>query len=94
MDLNEAMELIHQYSPPGGLVMDMFAGTLVTSLASVRLNRRCVAVEIDRNCVDPAISRLKEWYKWLKSIACLIRGQFPLKWSSFLVHMCVCTSHC
>ena len=45
MDINEALDLIHHYSPAGGLVMDLFAGTLVTSLASLRLNRRSVLFE-------------------------------------------------
>ena len=76
MDINEALDLIHHYSPAGGLVMDLFAGTLVTSLASLRLNRRSVVVEIDEDCVAPAVQRLKKWYKWLWNLACLVPGQF------------------
>ena len=75
MDLNEALELVHQYSPPGGMVMDLFAGTFVTSMACLRINRRSVAVEIDQTCVDAAVGRLKRWYKYLYTCTLLILGQ-------------------
>jgi hypothetical protein len=50
----------------------------VTNLASLRLNRRSVVVEIDEDCVAPAVQRLKKWYKWLWSLALLVPGQFLL----------------
>lgn len=72
MDINEALELIHQYSPVGGLVVDLFAGTLVTNLAALRLNRRSVCVEIDQHLVPAAKVRVKKWYLWLKKCALLV----------------------
>jgi DNA modification methylase len=67
MDITEALELIHQYSPPGGLVMDGYAGTLKVAMAAIRLNRRSLSVEIDRNCYDLAVVRTKRYYKWVKA---------------------------
>lgn len=75
MDIKEALELIHQYSSPGSMVMDLFAGTFMTSMACLRLNRRSVAIEIDRQCVDAAVGRLKRWYKYLHTCTLLIPGQ-------------------
>jgi len=49
--MKEALELIHQYAPVGGMVMDLFAGTCVTAMATLRLNRKCVCVERDQNVV-------------------------------------------
>ena len=45
--------LIVKYCPPGGLVLDPFAGTLSTARACLLLNehRRCVCTEIDEECV-------------------------------------------
>lgn len=72
MDINEALELIHQYCPVGGFVMDLFAGTMVTALAALRLNRRCVCVEVDKALVPAATTRLHKWYRWLMTHALLI----------------------
>ena len=79
MDLNESLELIHQYSPPGGLVVDQFAGTLVTALACLRLNRRSLSLEKDQLCIDAAKGRLRQWYKWLQQCALLLPGEYPLR---------------
>lgn len=90
MDVNEALELIHQYSPVGGMVMDLFAGTCVTALATLRLNRKCVCVERDQNVVPPARVRLHQWYRWLKSVALLVSCGNPSPWScTFLTVWCV-----
>jgi len=70
--MKEALELIHQYAPVGGMVMDLFAGTCVTAMATLRLNRRCVCVERDLNVVPAAVVRLEQWYRWLKSCALLV----------------------
>lgn len=64
--MNEALELIHQYTPVGGLVVDMCAGTMVSALAALRLNRHIICVEIDKKCMDLAISRAHRFYRFLK----------------------------
>ena len=89
MDVNEALELIHQYSPVGGMVMDLFAGTCVTGMATLRLNRKCVCVERDQSLVPPAIVRLHQWYRWLKSCALLVTCGNPSPLScTFLTVWC------
>jgi DNA modification methylase len=46
--------------------MDLFAGTCVTALAALRLNRRSVMVESDVDCMLAATTRLQHYYAWLK----------------------------
>ena len=62
MDFAEAAELIHQYCPPQGLVLDLFAGTMKIAMAALRLNRNSISVEIDKDCLAAAMARMRSYY--------------------------------
>ena len=51
--------LIKASCPPGGLVLDLFAGVATTSVAAHRLGRRWIAVENDAGYCRMAIKRLR-----------------------------------
>lgn len=53
-------EVIVTYCPEGGLVYDPYAGTLSTSVASIRMRRRSFSVEMDEECFKAAFKRLSE----------------------------------
>lgn len=72
MDINEALEVIHRYCPPGGMVVDMFCGSMVVGMAALRLNRMTVMSDIDGVVVKLAKSRMERFYKWL-----LMNGTLP-----------------
>jgi hypothetical protein len=72
MDLGECLELIHQYCPIKGTVMDLFAGTMVTGMAAIRLNRTVLLVEIDKHCADVALARLRSYYRWCHMLGVLV----------------------
>jgi site-specific DNA-methyltransferase (adenine-specific) len=46
-------------SRPGGVVLDPFAGSGTTAVASARLGRRCVSFEIDPEMAAKANARLQ-----------------------------------
>lgn len=50
--------LIRASSPPGGLVLDLFAGVATTSVAAHRLGRKWLAVEKDPHWCSAALERL------------------------------------
>ena len=70
--MSEALELIHQYCPPQGLVLDMFAGTMKIGMAALRLNRRSLNIERDRDCFELARCRLKQFYLYMKESGLLV----------------------
>ena len=72
MDFNEAAEMVHQYCPPQGLVLGLFAGTMVIAMAALRLNRNSINIEVDQACLDAAMGRMKKYYKYLKLQALII----------------------
>ena len=72
MDINEALELIHQYCKPGGVVLDLFCGTMVTGMAALRLNRVAIMADVDRQVIDAANKRMARFYRW-----CLMNGTLP-----------------
>ena len=72
MDINEALELIHQYCRPGGVVLDLFCGTMVTGMAALRLNRMAVMADVDKQVVVAANKRMARFYKW-----CKMNGTLP-----------------
>ena len=72
MAINEAVELIHQYCKPGGIVMDLFAGTCVTGLAALRLNRKAILFEIDERCLQAARRRIQRVFKTLSEAGALV----------------------
>ena len=52
--------LVAKYCPPGGLVLDPFAGTMSTARACLLLDshRRCVCTDVDEECVKVSIPSL------------------------------------
>ena len=52
-------ELIDLFTPPQGSVLDPFAGTLSTAIASMRVGRACTVVERDSDCYNAAFHRLQ-----------------------------------
>lgn len=74
MCIEEPLEFIHQYSPPGGLVLDLYAGTGKVGMAALRLNRLSVLVEIDQDLVLDARQRMRKHYKWVRSVNALLPG--------------------
>ena len=47
------------FCPPGGRVLDPFAGTLTTGIAGIQSGRPCVLLETDSRCLSLGIERLK-----------------------------------
>ena len=78
MALDECLELVHQYCPPGGVVMDLFAGSCKVAMAAMRLNRTSISVEMNRETVDLATTRLRRYYRWNKLQGRLVSGSFLL----------------
>ena len=76
-DIKELCHLIHHYCTPGGLVYDGSAGTLSIVCACLRMNRMCVAVEIDQTALDLGIARSKKYYKFLDDSKLLIKPGEP-----------------
>ena len=63
--LLECIEMVHRFSQPGDTVMDAYAGTMTTAMACLRLGRKVVVVEGDKNCWDLALSRLKSYFAFI-----------------------------
>jgi hypothetical protein len=57
--VQEVSQLIHQYCPPDGTVLDPCAGSMATLLGAIFLNRKCIANERDSYCYPLAIARAK-----------------------------------
>ena len=66
MSLEEAVELVHRYCPPGGLVVDFCCGTMRTAMACVLLGRPCVMNDRDTEMVDLAAKDVIDfmYYRW------------------------------
>lgn len=58
--LATVMPLVRECTPPGGLVLDPFAGTGTTGLAARMTGRRAVLIEADEAMCEVAVSRLAE----------------------------------
>lgn len=54
------MQALVECVPPGGLVLDPFAGSCTTAVACARTGRRCVAIEQSEEYCEIGIRRLKE----------------------------------
>ena len=52
-------ELVKRFSPPGSLVVDLFAGTFTTAMAAHKQGRRFVGCEIDKDLFKASIRRLE-----------------------------------
>ena len=61
------LPLIETFCPPGGLVIDPFAGSGSTLLAARMLDRSYLGIELDPDYHAIAASRLRE-YRWSKGV--------------------------
>ena len=52
-------ELVETYCPRDGLVVDLYAGTYTTGIACLQTGRPCVMIEMDQECHQRAIKRLR-----------------------------------
>ena len=66
MDINEALEIINRWCKPGGIVMDLFCGTMVIGMAALRLNRIAIMSDVDKEVVDLGKKRMERFYRWNK----------------------------
>lgn len=53
------MPLVRECTPPGGLVLDVFAGTGTTGVAAALLGRRAVLVERDKALCEVIVERMR-----------------------------------
>ncbi len=60
MPIDLAEHLVLLSAPAGALVLDPFAGSGNTAIASVRLQRRAIGIELDRTFCDLIIGRLQQ----------------------------------
>lgn len=56
--LGIVLPLVEHSVPPGGLVVDLFAGSATTAIAARMLGRRCVAFEVRASAAEKAAQRL------------------------------------
>lgn len=82
MDINEALEIINRWSKPGGIVMDLFCGTMVIGLAALRLNRIAIMSDIDADVVKLGRERMERFYRWNK-----MNGVLPPLGMSWNIHI-------
>ena len=52
-------EIMRTFCPPGGRVLDPFAGTLTTGIAGIQSGRPCVLLETDSRCLSLGVERLR-----------------------------------
>ena len=57
--VQEVSQLLHQYCPPDGTVLDPCAGSMATLLGAIYINRCCIVNERDSYCYPLAIARAK-----------------------------------
>lgn len=54
-------ELIDLFCSHEGLVMDPYAGTLTAAIASLRIGRKCISIEKNKDCFNRALERLSNY---------------------------------
>lgn len=62
MPLGLARDLVAMCCPPGGLVLDPFAGDCTTGVAALRLGRRFIGIEIDPAYEQGGRANLERWW--------------------------------
>ena len=60
MPLRLASHLVAMTTPPGGLVLDPFAGNATTGVAANRIGRRFIGIELDEHYAAAASARLRD----------------------------------
>jgi hypothetical protein len=65
--------LVQRFSDPGGVVMDLTAGTHSLARACLRTGRVAVVWERDSECHDAGIANTKHYYSYLKARGLLIK---------------------
>ena len=76
--IGEIAELMWQYCPPGGVVMDLCAGTAVTALAALRLGCRVIVGDRDQECLLAGLKRARVRFKYLKDMNLVVPlGEVP-----------------
>lgn len=58
-------DLIRTYTNEGETVLDFTAGSFTTGVACVKLNRKFIGIEMDKNYFDIGVNRIKECIKCL-----------------------------
>lgn len=76
-DLRGIIELVHDYTEPGDLVLDMYAGSGTTGVACLRTGRRFIGIERDDRYAAIARERLTAEEQGL-SLAAARARQVPL----------------
>ena len=54
-------ELMRTFCPPGGRVLDVFAGPMCSGIACIKSFRPCVLLEKDKRCFELAVQRLQRF---------------------------------
>ena len=78
MGIAESCELVERYSPPGGNVLDLTAGTCPIGLACLRVGRAGFMVDKDGVCLERAKIRCMYYHKWLRWSSLLTSLTNPL----------------
>jgi DNA modification methylase len=56
--LEMAEFFIKTYCPPDGIVCDPFMGSGITALASLRYNRKCIGIEMNKDFIEMTMQRI------------------------------------
>ena len=64
--LNALEVLLSQFTKPGQLILEPFAGSGTTGVACMKKSRRCILIEKDAESIKITKARLKETLKEIK----------------------------
>ena len=48
------------FSPPQGIILDAYAGTMTTAIAALGTGRSCICIENNSNCFSASVQRLRQ----------------------------------
>lgn len=74
--LSLVLELVADFTDPGDLILDPFAGSLTTAVAAKHLGRRCIAIEREEKWAAAGVLRLEHGSKGAALVAA---GQMPFE---------------